>query len=283
MSYPGGKGGSGVAQAIINQIPPHRVYIEAFLGSGAVLRTKRPAAISFGIERDPEIVSRWVASPADAGGAGCYVLPSSSTVIHGDAISVLAYTEWHGDEFVYLDPPYLFDVRSSKEPIYKHEYGSVSEHLVLLSLIKTIPAYVALSGYYSDLYAQNLAGWRTITFNTIDRAGNIKQEWLWMNYPEPTELHDYRFLGKDYRERERLAKMRRRWVARLAQMPPLERLMLSAAIAENGVASTTAAGDRRRDPIAINGGTEGKAAADNAGNDGALEAAGIAISIGATR
>jgi site-specific DNA-adenine methylase len=247
MSYPGGKGGSGVAQAIINQIPPHRIYVEGFLGSGTVLRTKRPAEMSVGIEADADIVSRWVASPAQSDGtAPRWQLPPSSTVVCGDAISWLAYANWHGDEFVYLDPPYLFDARSSKSPIYKHEYGTVSEHLVLLSLIKTLPVNVAISGYYSDLYAQNLAGWRTITFNTVDRAGNIKQEWLWMNYPEPTELHDYRFLGKDYRQRERLAKMRRRWVARLAQMPQLERLMLSAAIAENGVASTTAAGDRRR-------------------------------------
>ena len=233
MSYPGGKGGSGVAQAIINQIPPHRVYIEAFLGSGVVMRMKRPASLSIGIDADADIVSRWVANPAANDGAS-WQLPPSSTVICGDAISELVYREWAGDEFVYLDPPYLFDVRSSKAPIYKREYGEVAEHLVLLSLIKTLPVNVAISGYWSDLYAQNLAGWRSISFNTTDRAGNVKLEYLWMNYPEPTQLHDYRYLGRNYRERERLAKMRRRWVARLAQMPQLERLMLAAAIVEYG-------------------------------------------------
>lgn len=240
MTYPGGKNGSGVAQAIINQIPPHRVYIEAFLGSGAVMRWKRPASINIGIEADEEITSRWIFhdDPEDlAGKPDRWRLPPSSTIVLGDAISFLAYREWAGDEFVYLDPPYLFDVRSSKAPLYKHEYGEIHEHLVLLSLIKTLPVNVAISGYYSDLYAQNLAGWRSIQFNTIDRAGNIKQEWLWMNYPEPTELHDYRYLGRDYRERERLAKMRRRWLGKLSRMKPLERLMLSAAIAEHGGAA----------------------------------------------
>lgn len=232
--YPGGKNGSGVAQAIINQIPPHRVYIEAFLGSGAVLRLKKPAETSYGIEADAEVVSKWVASTAEDGDMDPWKLPPSSTIIHGDAISHLAYMNWRGDEFVYLDPPYLFDVRSSQSPMYKHEYGTVAEHLVLLSLIKTLPVMVAISGYWSNLYAQNLAGWRTIQFTTTDRGGNAKQEWLWMNYPEPTELHDYRYLGRDYRERERLAKMRRRWLARLQRMKPLERLMLSAAIAEHG-------------------------------------------------
>ncbi|MCZ4283118.1 hypothetical protein O4H49_20200 [Kiloniella laminariae] len=31
MSYPGGKGGAGVYQKIINIMPPHKTYIEGFL------------------------------------------------------------------------------------------------------------------------------------------------------------------------------------------------------------------------------------------------------------
>lgn len=34
MTYKGGKAGAGVYQQIINQIPPHDVYIEPFLGGG---------------------------------------------------------------------------------------------------------------------------------------------------------------------------------------------------------------------------------------------------------
>ena len=41
MTYPGGKNGAGIYQRIINHMPPHKTYIEAFLGSGAVLRNKR--------------------------------------------------------------------------------------------------------------------------------------------------------------------------------------------------------------------------------------------------
>jgi site-specific DNA-adenine methylase len=53
LSYPGGKGGAGVYQAIINQMPPHEVYIEPFLGAGSVLRTKRPAALNRKCTRRP--------------------------------------------------------------------------------------------------------------------------------------------------------------------------------------------------------------------------------------
>ena len=43
MTYPGGKNGAGEYQRIINHMPPHKTYIEAFLGSGAVMRHKRLA------------------------------------------------------------------------------------------------------------------------------------------------------------------------------------------------------------------------------------------------
>ena len=36
MTYPGGKGGNGFYQKIINLIPPHDVYIETHLGGGAI-------------------------------------------------------------------------------------------------------------------------------------------------------------------------------------------------------------------------------------------------------
>lgn len=50
--YPGGKNGAGVYQRIINLMPPHEVYIEPFLGSGAVLAHKRPALVNIGIDLD---------------------------------------------------------------------------------------------------------------------------------------------------------------------------------------------------------------------------------------
>jgi hypothetical protein len=51
-----------------------------------------------------------------------------------------------------------------------------------------------------------------------------------MNYPPPIELHDYRYLGDNFRERERITKRTKRWVARLKKMPVLERKALLSAI-----------------------------------------------------
>ena len=43
MSYPGAKGAAGVWQRIIGQMPPHKLYVEPFFGSGQVFYRKRAA------------------------------------------------------------------------------------------------------------------------------------------------------------------------------------------------------------------------------------------------
>ena len=58
-TYPGGKGGAGVYQTIINMIPPHDTYIETHLGSGAIMRYKKPAFRNFGIDIDPAVIESW--------------------------------------------------------------------------------------------------------------------------------------------------------------------------------------------------------------------------------
>ena len=53
--------------------------------------------------------------------------------------------------------------------------------------------------------------------------GGIAIERLWMNYPEPAELHDLRYLGSNFRERERIKRKKARWQAKLAKLDPLAR------------------------------------------------------------
>jgi len=224
MSYDGGKGGAGVAQWIINQIPPHRTYIEAFAGGATVARTIRPAPSTILIEVDQTQATRL---RTDLVG---------HTVITGDAISTLTQLRKHrqidASTFLYCDPPYLMATRSTQRAIYRHEFGEIEQHRQLLTSLRKLPCMVAISGYWSALYELELAGWRASQFWTNDRAGNRKEEWLWMNYPEPIELHDYRYLGSNFRERERIKRKKQRWTARLARMDALERLCLMEAVAD---------------------------------------------------
>ena len=227
VSYPGGKAGAGVYQQIINQIPPHRVYIEPFLGAGAVMRFKKPADCSIGIDSDDDVVAKWMlAEKSDE--------DVDLIVKKGDAISFLSSYDWQGGEFVYCDPPYLFETRSYKRPVYACEFGEGVQHRQLLRVLRLLPCMVAISGYWSSLYGEMLAAWRTISFQTTTRGGGVVREWLWMNYPEPTQLHDYSYLGNNFRERERIKRIKMRWSARLARMDRLERYAVMAALAGFG-------------------------------------------------
>lgn len=227
MTYKGGKAGSGVYQQIVNQIPPHEVYIEPFLGGGAVLLHKKPAACTIGIDSDSDVIVQW-----ESAGYG-------GIVVHGDAISYLQNWRYDQVTFVYADPPYLMETRSSKRKLYTYEFGDVDQHEELLRVLKSLPCMVAISGYWSSLYESMLQGWRSISFNAQTRSGRTAREWLWMNYPEPVELHDYSYLGSNFREREKITRQKKRWRARLARMDQLQRYALLEAIAEYRDASAS--------------------------------------------
>ena len=217
--YPGSKGGSGVWQQIINQLPPHRVYIEPFLGSGEILRRKRPAEITIGLDIDFNVVAAW----ESIGLGGC--------VLCGGALEFLRGYNFVGDEFVYCDPPYLRQERSYKDRLYACEIWTVEQHAELLTILVSLPCMVAISGYWSLQYAGMLHSWRAISYNAPCH-GRVAVEWLWMNYPEPRELHDYRYLGRDYRERELVSKMRRNLLGKLRGLDALRRYAMLAALEE---------------------------------------------------
>lgn len=221
MSYPGGKGASGVAQTIINQQPPHFAYVEPFFGGGTIMRAKRPAEWNEGLDLDESI------------------LPSSGTSFpypqfqfhHGCGISFLNEVGSHfgPNELVYCDPPYLLSTRRRVRRLYQYEMTE-DDHERLLATLCRLNCMVQISGYWSSLYAERLEGWRLIRFTAMTRGGTA-EECLWMNYPEPKALHDYRFLGSSFRDRERIKRKTERWRSRIAKLPYLERRALISAIA----------------------------------------------------
>lgn len=216
-SYFGGKGGAGVFQTLINLMPPHRVYIEAFLGSGRIMRMKLPADRNIGIDLDGAAISSarpWI--------------PSAELKMV-DAISWLEKFRWQGGELVYCDPPYLLETRASGQARYRFE---LTHHERLLRVIKALPCYVMISGYWSELYAQELANWRVVKFQAKTRGG-MATECVWLNFPEPLELHDYRFLGSNFRQRQNIKKKKKRWANKLMRMPALERYAVLAAIRDS--------------------------------------------------
>jgi DNA adenine methylase len=99
-------------------------------------------------------------------------------------------------------------------------------------VLSALPCMAMISGYWSQLYADRLTDWHSTTYPTMTRGGKKATEFMWCNFPPPVALHDYRFLGMTWRERERIKKKKQRWTARLDRMRPHERQALLAAIAE---------------------------------------------------
>lgn len=209
MYYPGGKG--QFYQKFINLMPPHEVYIESHLGGGALLLKKRLAKKNIGIDIDPNVIKIWSTTTQ-----------KDLELIHGDAVEYLKSYHFTGKELVYCDPPYLRETRKKYYPLYKYEY-TYEQHVELLEVIKSLPCMVMISGYESTLYKQYLKGWHTYCFQAFANH-HMATEWIWMNYPiPPVELHDYRYLGDNFRERERIKLRSKYWLARLRKMPVLER------------------------------------------------------------
>jgi DNA adenine methylase len=211
MRYPGGKGKT--YQHVINLMPPHRVYIETHLGGGAVLRNKRPAALSIGIDIDDRVLARW----SERQSQNVHLLCER-------AETFLQSYEFKGDELVYLDPPYYPSTRR-QERVYRHDY-SEQDHMRLLELICSLPCMVMLSGYANPAYAAALSNWRSSTFLSKTHV-DVRTETLWFNFDPPAVLHDPRYLGGGFREREATKRRGQRLQEKVHRMDPRERAAFS--------------------------------------------------------
>lgn len=205
MRFAGGK--NKCYQRLINLIPPHDIYVETHLGSGAVMRHKRPARYSVGFERDPQVVEMWLRNG-----------PPSFELVCGDVMSVLDVSRLGRTDFVYADPPYLPETRR-RARVYRFDYCS-EDHEALLTWLRSLSCMVMVSGYRSALYDSELADWERTDFIAKTHAG-VRVESVWMNY-SPVALHDARYVGDDFRQREKLRRLSTRWATRFGRLARLQ-------------------------------------------------------------
>lgn len=213
MSYPGSKAQAGTWQRIIGQMPPHSIYVEPFLGSGQIFWRKRRAAYSLLLDRHPKPISAANARLGDDAGvkAAC-----------GDALTWLPeLAAWlPSDAVIYCDPPYMLSTRQGR--LYYENELSDDQHATLLALVQGLRCRVLLSGYPSELYSSQLRAWRCLEYTAMTRGG-ARRECLWCNFPEPEELHDWRFAGFNFRQRFGMKRFVTRWLARIDRMPARRR------------------------------------------------------------
>ncbi len=240
-SYFGGKEATGVFQAIINQIPPHSLYCELFVGNGAIYRKKKKSRFSLLCDKDSKVVAEWVKFGEKEMDFYDWQVRSTpeSCIINDNAIMVLndsLLDDWRPTldcegTFIFLDPPYPLCVRKKKIETYDCELTN-QDHEALLEVIRSyVDAKIMICSYPNEIYDTALSDWRYIDFQGQTRRGKIIER-IYMNYPEPKELHDYSYVGKNYRDRWRIEKSKRNILVKLERLPALERNAILEAVTE---------------------------------------------------
>jgi DNA adenine methylase len=209
-------------------MPEHQVYIETHLGGGAVIRNKRAAEWNVGIDVDPAVISRYENQ-----------FDNRYSFMNRRAEDFLLKHEFKGNELIFVDPPYCISSRRSKRSPYRFDYTD-DDHIELLGLLQSVPAKVMICGYDNPLYAQALKSWHKFTYFGTSHVG-LRQETVWMNYA-PINLHDTRYLGSSFRERQTIKRKRQRWTHRFQAEPlPIQQAILDDLIRTFGQSTTAIA------------------------------------------
>ncbi len=206
-------------------MPPHTTYIEGFLGGGAVARHKRLASRNIVLDKSEAAIRVW-----DYPGWEAH---------HADFFEWIQDVPLSLSTLIYLDPPYLLDARLSGRLFYEEEMADEASHIRLCQLVRELKCMVMVSHYPHELYSSMLTSWRCETFQAIDRAGRRRTEAVWMNFPESIALHDYRYLGDDFTDRQRIKRKQERWRRRLLTMPAQERYAMLSVFSQPHLCSST--------------------------------------------
>lgn len=225
QTYPGGKSGEGVYQTVINEVPPIKVLVSLFAGNAGIeRRIDMKGGLVVLNDIDEEVYRRY-----------CEIerYPPNGVLMapyNFDGLELLTQylhkkDKRPGQTLIFADPPYLFESRSSQRDIYNHEWD-YEKHVLFLKRVKEVSARgykMAITHPMHILYASQLENWRTVDFESMTRAGTKFRDTLWLNYPPPEALQDYRYWGGDYRKRENFKRLIKRNVKRVLEMPPIER------------------------------------------------------------
>lgn len=222
-TYPGGKSGAGVYQTIINHIPPLRVFMSLFAGNCGVFNNLRSPEWSVINDIDYHVINRWEATGLWVNGNVRFTSKDAVEFLRVD-LRNSEYTRLLKHTFIYLDPPYLVSTRKGKKALYNREFLSLEDHNRLLDEVLALPREikVMISHYECDLYNERLKDWVKVSYKSQTRRGQV-MDTIYMNYTLDGSLHDYSYIGQNFREREKFKRIKTNFFLKLDRMDNLLR------------------------------------------------------------
>ncbi len=173
------------------------------------MRNKKAAQRNIGLDLDTKVIELWQTE-----------FPGTCELHQVDAVAFLEGYSFKGQELVYADPPYVPETRR-RAKVYNCDY-SKKDHIRLLRCLVSLPCKVMLSGYDCDLYNRELGGWHKVSFLAKTHV-EMREETVWMNFETPSRLHDSRYLGETFRNRQTIQRRQTRLHTRIQSLSPLER------------------------------------------------------------
>jgi DNA adenine methylase len=226
--YNGGKSGNGVYQTIINLLPPMQTFASAFVGNGGIERRFNLPKENYFFDINKTVTDAWKNVLKGYNKKN----PNKKINMHNeDGLNGIAlFTNDSKSTLIFCDPPYLFDTRVSQQKLYGQHEWDYDKHVLFLTMIKKVQPNVIITHPPHILYENMLQGWNVIDFTSMTSSGKKMFDRCWYNYPTPTILQDYTYLGKDYRQRELIKNKTTRHMTKLQRLPDAERNAILSAV-----------------------------------------------------
>lgn len=220
QTYPGRKAAAGQWQKIISEIPKCKTFIEVMCGSAFISSIIAKTGCRIVInDIDRAVIDK---HNYDAG--------KKIIKMNNDYAVCVNACKSQPDPVFYFDPPYMKETRSYQGDIYNYEWNDKA-HERFLNFVQRIKSPVLISHYPCDLYDFTLKKWRKITYKAMTRAG-IRDENLYMNFPQPVLLQCYKHIGENFIDRQRIKRKVENLIAKLKREPDQERAAILSAVIE---------------------------------------------------
>ncbi len=209
-NYTGAKGGQTILPILANHMPKSKRYFSFFLGGG-----------SLEFSRDFKDC-KWICSDKSASVQKHFSTSAPGVTVYKSWQQLVENYVFTSDDFIFCDPPYLFETRRTGLKYYQHEFN-YENHVEFLDFIGQTQAKVLVTHPKNLLYSSQLSNFRELDFTYNTRNGMF-YDCMYMNYNSSTlDLVTYKYLGYNNTDRQRIKRKTNNLITKIKNLSHHER------------------------------------------------------------